>query len=165
LRIDKDRPLGIEPEQPPVADPAPRPRTAVELDPSRRRDQRPYRERSDAVPIVVDAGLEIAEAASSNIVASGARAVGRGALRVGSEGLDALGSVAEFGGEVLSGAADAVGSVGEGCAGCAAVIVGVRWIPTTSPSTGANVRTWRSITGTRTSILKMGFVLEGSLAS
>jgi len=125
LKIDKDRPVGIEPEQPPVADPTPRPQTAVEPSRSRRRDQRPYRERSDAMPIVLDAGLEIAEAASSNIVVAGARAVGHGAMRAGSLGLDAIGSVAEVGGEVLSGAADAVGSVGEGCAGCATVIVAV----------------------------------------
>ena len=125
MKIDKDRPVGIEPEQPPVADPTPRPQTAVEPSRSRRRDQRPYRERSDAMPIVLDAGLEIAEAASSNIVVAGARAVGHGAMRAGSLGLDAIGSVAEVGGEVLSGAADAVGSVGEGCAGCATVIVAV----------------------------------------
>ena len=119
--------MGIEPEQPPVASPVPlrQPATAVEPDRTRRRDQRPYRERSEGLPILVDAGLEIAEAASSNIVVAGARAVGHGAMRAGGAGLDALGSVAEFGGEVLSGAADAVGSAGEGCAGCATVIVAV----------------------------------------
>ena len=127
MRIDKDRPVGIEPEQPPVANPTPRPqpRTAVEPDRTQRRDQRPYKESSDGVPILMEAGLEIAEAASSNIVVAGARAVGHGAMRAGSAGLDALGSVAEAGGEILSGAADAVGSAGEGCAGCATVIVAV----------------------------------------
>lgn len=117
--------IGIEPEQPPTADPMPQRTMAIEPDDSGRRDRRPHRERSEILPIVAEVGAEVVEAATSNIVVSGARAVGRGAMWAGSEGLEALGSVAELGGEVLSGAADAVGSAGEGCAGCAAVIVAV----------------------------------------
>ena len=117
------RAIGIEPGEPVMPEtPVPQ-RTAVE--PPRRRDARPYKERSEVFPVIVDVGADLAEAATSNIVVAGARAVGHGALRVGSVGLDALGSVAEVGGEVLSGAADAVGSVGEGCAGCATVIVAI----------------------------------------
>lgn len=117
--------IGIEPEQPPTAGPVPQRAVALEPDRSRIRDKRPHKERSEILPIVADVGADIAEAATSNIVVSGVRAIGRGALRAGGEGLEALGSVAELGGEVLSGAADAVGSAGEGCAGCAAVIVAV----------------------------------------
>lgn len=117
--------IGYEPEQPPAADPKPQRAVAIEPDRSRERDRRPHKERSEIVPIIADVGIDVAEAASSNIVVSGVRAIGRGALRAGGEGLEALGSVAELGGEVLSGAADAVGSAGEGCAGCAAVIVAV----------------------------------------
>jgi hypothetical protein len=117
--------IGIEPEQPPTADPVPHRAVAVEPERSRDRDRRPHKERSEILPIVADVGADIAEAATSNIVVSSVRAVGRGAMWAGSEGLEALGSVAELGGEVLSGAADAVGSAGEGCAGCAAVIVAV----------------------------------------
>lgn len=117
--------IGYEPEQPPASDPNPQGAVAIEPDRSRERDRRPHKERSEILPIVADVGIDVAEAASSNIVVSGVRAIGRGALRAGGEGLEALGSVAELGGEVLSGAADAVGSAGEGCAGCAAVIVAV----------------------------------------
>lgn len=117
--------IGIEPEQPPTADPVPQRTVAVEPHRPRHGDRRPHKERSDILPVVAEVGTEVVEAATSNIVVSGVRAIGRGALRAGGEGLEALGSVAELGGEVLSGAADAVGSAGEGCAGCAAVIVAV----------------------------------------
>jgi hypothetical protein len=124
LRIDKDRPaVGIEPDVPTTRDEPVAQRTWVE--PPRRGAKRPYKERSDVLPVIVEAGAELAEAATSNIVVAGARAVGHGALRVGSVGLDALGSVAEVGGEVLSGAADVVGGAAEGCAGCATVIVAI----------------------------------------
>lgn len=80
-------------------------------------------EPSDALPAVVDLGMEVAEAVPSGLVVAGARAVGHGAMRAGALGLEVVGSVAEAGAEALSGAADVAGSAGESCAGCLTVVV------------------------------------------
>lgn len=125
MKNQDKQPIGVEPERPPTGDSSPQQRTAIEPERIGRRKGRPYKDRSEALPVIVEVGADVIDAATSNIFVDGARAVGHGAMEVGSVGLDVLGSVAEVGGEVLSGAADVVGAAGDGCAGCAGVIVAV----------------------------------------